>query len=139
MGHWKFLWGVMTGLAALLAPVQGLILCAAAFVAVDFATGVAASRRRARRGGEAWRFSSRRAWDTVLKLVFAMAGIVLAWMLDSVVITFVELHLAKLFTGFVCGVEFWSYLENASDISGQPIFRAFADLLKRKIDRLVKK
>jgi phage-related holin len=116
-----------------------LVLCAVAFVAIDFVTGVAASRRKARRGGEEWRFSSRRAWDTVLKLVFVMAGIVLAGMLDSVVITFVELHLARIFTGFVCGVEFWSYLENASEISGQPLFRNFAGMLKRKLDRILKK
>lgn len=64
-----------------------------------------------------------------------MAGIALAWMLDSIVLTFVELHLAKIFTGFVCGVEFWSYLENAADISGYPVFTAVKNLLKRKVDK----
>ena len=96
------------------------------------------SRRRARRIGLTWSFSSRRAWDTVLKLLFVMAGIVLAWLLDSVVLTFVELHLAKIFTGFVCGIEFWSYLENAADISGQPVFRALKKVLKRKVDESLK-
>jgi phage-related holin len=122
-------------LVALLAPIGGLILCALVFVAIDFVTGVMASRCRARRGGEEWVFSSRRAWDTVLKAIFVMAGIVLAWLLDSVVLTFVELHLAKIFTGFVCGVEFWSYLENAAEISGHPLFRAVRDLMKRRVDR----
>lgn len=135
----KYLCGVAAGLCALFAPVRGLALCALVFVAVDFATGVAASRCRARRGGTVWSFSSRRAWDTVLKLVFVMAGILLAWLLDSVVFTFVELHLAKVFTGFVCGVEFWSYLENAADISGHPVFRALRRLLERKVDDAVNK
>jgi phage-related holin len=134
----KYLWGAATAVAALLAPIQGLVLCALVFVAIDFATGVWASRCRARRAGVAWSFSSRRAWTTTLKLVFVMAGIMLAWLLDSVVLTFVELHLAKLFTGFVCGVEFWSYLENAADISGQPLFRAIKRLLKRKVDDTLK-
>jgi phage-related holin len=134
MENGKFLWGGTAGLAALLVPVRGLILCALLFVAIDFATGVVASRCRARREGKMWSFSSRRAWDTVLKTVFVMAGIVLAWLLDSVVLTFVELHLAKIFTGFVCGVEFWSYLENAATISGQPIFRTIRTLLKKKVD-----
>ncbi len=138
-GAVKYLWGGVTGLAALFVPVRGLVLCALVFVTIDFATGVAASRCRARRGGLAWGFSSRRAWDTVLKSVFVMAGIVLAWLLDSVVLTFVELHLAKIFTGFVCGVEFWSYLENAADISGQPVFRLLKRLLKRKVDRTLEK
>jgi phage-related holin len=131
----KYLWGGVTGLCALFAPVGGLVLCAVAFVAVDFATGVAASRYRARREGSEWSFSSRRAWDTVWKLVFVMAGILLAWLLDSVILSFVELNLARVFTGFVCGVEFWSYLENAADITGQPLFRQLADLLKRRLNR----
>lgn len=132
----KYLWGALTGIFALFVPVQGLVLCAAAFVATDFVTGVVASRCRARKAGLPWRFSSRRAWDTVLKLVFVMAGIALAWMIDSIVVTFIELHLAKIFTGFVCGVEFWSYLENASDISGQPLFRALKKLLRKRLDRV---
>lgn len=135
----KYLWGGVTGLCALFAPVQGLVLCAVAFVAIDFATGVAASHHRARRAGSEWKFSSRRAWDTVLKAIFVMAGILLAWLLDSVVLTFVELHLAKIFTGFVCGVEFWSYLENAADISGHPAFLALRRLMKRKVDDAMKK
>jgi phage-related holin len=109
------------------------------FVAIDFATGVIASRCRARRAGFSWRFSSRRAWNTVVKLIFVMAGIVLAWMLESVVLTFADLHLAKIFTGFVCGVEFWSYLENAADISGHPIFTALRNLLKGKVENTLNK
>jgi phage-related holin len=131
----RFLAGTVAGAFALLAPVQGLIVCAVIFVAIDFATGVVASRCRARRAGRQWRFSSRRAWDTALKLVMVMAGIVLAWLLDGVVSPLVEMHLARLFTGFVCGVEFWSYLENAADITGQPLFRTLRRLLKRHFDK----
>lgn len=131
----KYLWGCVTGFFALLVPIQGLIVCAMVFVAIDFATGIVASRIRARRAGLRWNFSSRRAWDTVTKLIFVMAGIALAWMLDSMVLTFVELHLARIFTGFICGVEFWSYLENAADITGHPVFTAVKNLLKKKVDR----
>ncbi|MDR2912442.1 MAG: phage holin family protein [Alistipes sp.] len=135
----KYAWGALAATVGLFVPVQGLIVCALVFVAIDFGTGVAASRLRARRAGVEWMFSSRRAWDTVLKGVFVMAGIALAWLLESVVLTFVELHLARIFTGFVCGVEFWSYLENAADISGHPLFRAVQRLLKRRVDEGLKK
>jgi phage-related holin len=135
----KYAWGVTSGVCALLVPIQGLIVCAMVFVAIDFATGVIASRCRARRAHLVWSFSSRRAWNTVVKLIFVMAGIVLAWMLESVVLTFTELHLAKIFTGFVCGVEFWSYLENAADISGHPIFTALRNLLKGKVENTLNK
>ncbi len=132
----KYLFGGVTGLFALLAPVQGLVLCAVAFVAIDFATGVAASRCKARRAGMPWKFSSRRAWDTVIKFVLVTAGIFLASLLDSVLATLVELNLARIFTGFVCGVEFCSYLENAADISGHPLFRALRRVLKRRIKQI---
>ncbi len=129
----KYLWCGVTGLFAMFVPIRGLLMCAIAFVTIDFVTGVAASRCRAQRDGAAWNFSSRRAWDTVLKLILVMAGIMLAWLLESMVLTFVELNPAKIFTGFVCGIEFCSYLENAADISGQPLFRTLRRLLKKKL------
>lgn len=131
----KFICGGLASAASIFAPIEGLVVCAVLFVAIDFGMGVAASHHRARREGLEWRFSSRRAWDTVLKAVFAMAGIALAWLLDSVVLTFVDLHLANIFAGFVCGVEFWSYLENAADLSGHPVFLAIRKLLKKKVDK----
>ncbi len=134
----KYLLAAGSGLAAIIAPIQGLVICAVVFVAIDFATGVWASRCRARRNNLIWTFSSRRAWDTAVKLVFVMAGIVLAWLLESVVLNFVQLNLAKIFTGFVCGMEFWSYLENAADISGHPLFRTLKNLLKKRVDNAVK-
>ncbi len=121
----KYLTGAVSAVAGLLAPVEPLAVCAAAFVAIDFVTGVLADRRRTLRNGGEWTFSSRKAWRTVTKMCFVMGGIVLAWLIDSLVECFAQIHLAKLFTGFVCGVEFWSYLENASELSGQPVFESF--------------
>jgi phage-related holin len=107
-----------------------------AFVAVDFLTGVLADRRRSRSEGRAWRFESRKAWKTIRKLSFVMAGIVLAWMLDGIASPFVELRLANLFTGFVCGVEFWSYLENASVVTGEGRFVDVLLLFGRRLRSL---
>lgn len=134
----RYFAGAASSLVALLAPIEGLVICAVVFVAIDFGTGVWASYKRARRAGLRWTFSSRRAWDTLTKLVFVMAGIALAHLLDGVILTFVELNLANIFTGFVCGVEFWSYLENAADISGHPLFRALKKLLKGRVDGSLK-
>jgi hypothetical protein len=38
-------------------------------------------------------------------------------MIDTLILDFMALNLTKLFTGFVCGVEMWSFLENACRIS----------------------
>ena len=118
----------------LLAPVQTLVCCALAFVCIDFVTGVVASRVRARRQRARWAFESAKAWRTVYTIVLVTVGIALTWLIDRFVLPFAELHLANLFTGFVCGVELWSYLENAAELSDHPLFRGLQKLMKQKID-----
>ena len=131
----KYLSGIVAGVMSFFAPVEPLLLCAMVFVAVDFLTGVLADRHKAHAEGRVWRFESAKAWKTVRKLSFVMAGIVLAWMMDSLMLPVVELRLANLFTGFVCGVEFWSYLENAAEISDHQIFRTLKKIMKNKLDK----
>ena len=47
----------------------------------------------------------------------------MSWLLDACLLGFMQLRLARVFTGFLCGVEFWSFLENAARLSGAPLFR----------------
>ena len=65
----------------------------------------------------------------------ATTGIVMAWAVDRHVLDFMDLHAARLFTGFACGVEFWSFLENAAQLSDAPLFR----WLKRYVRRRMRK
>lgn len=134
----KYAAGSGASALAFFAPVRPLVLCALAFIAIDFVTGVWAGRKRARLAGQLWGFESRRAWATVVKLAFVMGGIVLAWMIDTWVLEFMNLRLAKLFTGFVCGVEFWSYLENAAEISNHPVFLWLRRFMKKQLDERLK-
>lgn len=131
----KYLCGAILGIASFFAPVGPLVLCAVLFVGVDFVTGVLADRHKVRAVGGVWAFESRKAWHTVTKLSLVMVGIIMAWLIDAMLLPFMELRLANLFTGFVCGVEFWSYLENASAISGHDLFRSAADFLRSKFLR----
>ncbi len=134
----KYISGIIAGAMSFFAPVEPLLLCAMTFVAVDFLTGVLADRRKARANGTEWHFESRKAWHTVIKLCFVMGGIVLAWMMDSLLMPVAKLRLANIFTGFVCGVEFWSYLENATIASGAESFAEFAGYVKKYIKNLLK-
>ena len=133
----KYCSGGIMAILSILAPIQGLIICAVIFIAIDFVTGVTASYKKAQRNGTVWTFESGKAWNTVTKLAFVMAGIVLAWLIDFCILDFMNLRLANIFTGFVCGVEFWSYLENAADISDHPMFRKFGKLIKKNIDKKI--
>lgn len=129
----KYVCGAVSGAVGFFAPVHSLIICATVFVAIDFVTGIIAGRKKAMRAGLEWGIESRRAWNTVYKLGFVMAGIILAWLIDVYVLDFMGLRLANLFTGFVCGVEFWSYLENAAEISEHPLFRRLRRYMKGKV------
>ena len=106
--------GAAAGIAALFAPIGPLV---------------------ARREGRAWYFESREAWRTVLKLALAITAIAMAWLIDSCILDFMELNVARLFTGFTCGVELWSFLENASQLSDAPLFRWLRRYVRRRIRR----
>ena len=125
--------GAAAGVAAQVAPHRPL--GAGAGVLIDFLSGVAASRAAARRESRAWYFESREAWRTVLKLALAITAIAMAWLIDSCILNFMELNVARLFTGFTCGVELWSFLENASQLSDAPLFRWLRRYVRRRIRR----
>lgn len=128
----------VASLCGLLCPIAPLITTATLFIVVDFITGVVASHAEARREGRRWWFESRKAWRTVIKAGFVAIAIVMMWVLDYHVLEFMHLNMAKLFTGFVCGVELWSFLENAATISRAPLFEWMSRWVKRRVEREVK-
>ena len=134
MENWYRLFsGLAAGLAARFAPIAPAVGCAMLFVGIDFVTGVAADRALARRTGERWYFESAKAWRTVVKLALTLTTIVMAWLLDGLLAGLLELHAARLCTGFACGVEFWSFLENAAQLSDGPLFRLLRRYVRRRI------
>ena len=133
----KYASGLVAALAALLCPITPLIITASLFVAIDFLTGILASYVAAKNSGQKWRLESRKAWRTVYKLCFIVTGIVMTWLVDSLVLGFMELNLANLFTGFVCGVELWSFVENAATISQSKLFEWLSRWIKSKLRKEV--
>ena len=128
----RYFSGLMSAAASFFAPIGGTVVCAVVFVGVDFVTGVAADRSRTLRKGRQWRFESRRAWRTVKKAGFLVTAIAMAWMIDASILDFMELHTARLMAGFACGVELWSVLENASEISESPLFMQLRKFIKKE-------
>lgn len=127
--------GAAAALSALFAPIAPLVACTALFIGIDFLSGVAADRTSVLRAGGAWRFESRKAWRTVVKLALTLTAIAMAWLIESCVLGIPHLHLARLFTGFTCGVELWSFLENAAQLSDAPLFRWLRRYVGRRIRR----
>lgn len=113
-----------------------LFICVVIFEVVDFVTGVWKSAVESHRKGENFAFESVKAWRTIYKIVFILVGIILAEMLDKTM-SEERLRLANFFTAFACGVEFWSFLENAAVISDHPIFRWLRKYMRHKVEDAV--
>ena len=99
----RFVNGCVAGLVALFTPIVPLVWSVVGFIGFDFATGVLASRADARRIGQEWYFESREAWRTVEKLGFTVVTLCMTYVIDVVVLDFLNLNLTRLFAGFVCG------------------------------------
>lgn len=111
-----------------------LFISVVVFESIDFVTGVIKSKVVANRKGEKFAFESVKAWRTIYKFVFILIGIMMAEMLDNIISDESRFRFANYFTAFCCGVEFWSFLENAAVISDHPIFRWLRKFMKVKIE-----
>lgn len=131
----KFISGALLGLLSLFAPIKAIVLCALLFVAVDFVTGVLASRADARERGKRWYFSSCEAWRTIRKSGFVVLTIAMTWLIECCILNFVDLHLTRIVAGVICGVEMWSFLENASILSDAKLFGWLRQYVHRRIEQ----
>ncbi len=134
---YKFISGCVAALFALFAPIAPLIICTLLFIAIDFISGILADRKMARNEGRQWFFESGRAWHTILKAGLAIVALGMSWLIDSCILQFLHLNLAQLFAGFTCGIELWSFLENAAQLSDAPLFRWLRQFVHRRIRKEV--
>ena len=131
---YKVINGLMMSFVALFSPIQPVVMCALLFIAIDFVTGVLASRCEARRRGERWYFSSREAWRTIRKAGFVLLTIGMCWLVECCILSFMTLNLTRIIAGAICGVEMWSFLENASVLSDAKLFDWLRNYVKRKVE-----
>lgn len=129
----KYISGCVAGLMALLSPIVPLVWCVVGFIGFDFVTGVWASRAESKRLHSEWYFESREAWRTAEKLGFTIVALCMAYVIDVVLLDFLSLNLTRLFAGFVCGVEMWSFVENACRISDAPLLRHIRRFVRQRI------
>lgn len=131
----KIFAGLVAGfMAAFVQNLLPLFVAVTVFEAVDFVTGCIKSGVVAHRNHEKFAFESVKAWRTIYKFVFILVGVILAEMLDAIIAEDTRLRFANYFTAFCCGVEFWSFLENAAVISDHPIFRWLRQFMKIKVE-----
>lgn len=131
----KIMAGVFAGFAAMFTEnLLPLFVTVSIFEMVDFFTGCIKSYVVSTRNGKRFSFQSIKAWRTIYKYVFILIGIVLCELLDQSIAASTRLRFANYFTGFACGVELWSFLENAAIISDHQIFRWLRQFMKFKVE-----
>ena len=131
----KILSGFLASLmAAFVDNLLPLFLTATVFEFFDFVTGCWKSAIVSHRKKEHFAFESVKAWRTIYKYVLTLVGIMLAELLDHTLADESRLRLANFFTAGVCGVEFWSFLENAAVISNHPVFKWLRKFMKLKVE-----
>lgn len=131
----KMFAGVLAGFASVWTEnLLPLFIAVLVFEAVDFITGVMKSAVKAKREGRHFAFESVKCWRTIYKVFFLLVGVSLMEYLDRILAVDGRLRFANYFTAFCCGVEFWSFLENAAEISEHQIFRYLKRFMKEKVE-----
>lgn len=123
----KVVYGIIGAILSFFAPIGAFVLWMSIFVGIDLVSGIIAAKHR----GE--KLESKKLRATIDKLVWYFAAIFLAHGLDTQVLSFVVLYLASMTTGIICGVEFYSVLENAYSITGNRVFWILTQFTNKKI------
>ena len=128
--------GIFAGIAASFTnDLMPLFVIVLIFEVADFGTGVWKSAVVAKRSHKRFAFQSVKAWRTIVKLALMLLVIFLSEMLGKTLAEDGERwRLANYMTGFLCGVEMWSVLENAAVISEHPVFKWLRKFMKFKVE-----
>ena len=114
-------------------PIKLLAIAVIGFILADFVVGLVVSVRVRKQG-----LISKKVWRTVWKLIGAEICIILAWVMDTHVLTFLPtMFLPNIFAGIVCGADLWSILTNFAILSDHPAFRLIKKWGKTEIQKKI--
>lgn len=115
-------------------PIKEMLIFTAVFIGIDFFTGCIKSYAVAHRNHHKWIFSSEKAWRTIAKCSVALLGISLGFLYDKLILNDNGgWGVARAIAAFICGVEFWSWIENAAYISGWKIFLKLREIIENNV------
>jgi phage-related holin len=129
----KALTVAVVSLFSVFAQVKILAIVAFLFVLIDFVLGIIVSIRVRKQG-----VLSSKIYKTVWKIIGIEVSICLAYLLDTVVLNnTTSFYLANVFTGIICGADFWSILTHFAILSDHPVFRLIKKWGKAEIENKV--
>jgi len=112
-------------LISYLSPVKEIVHVLLIFIAVDFISGVWASRKRREK------IESRRFRKTLTKFLWYTVALILSYIMER---TFhlSWSNLSGIVGGFICFIELKSIFENITVITGEPVFMKILNLIRRR-------
>lgn len=118
---------IITGMIGFFEPLWVLMLWFLIFVACDTITGVWASvvERKI--------ITSNQLRKTVVKMMMYSMTIVLCHAIDTSMIPFIDLSLARITAAVISGIELYSILENCYRITGNRVFKTLTQFTLKKI------
>lgn len=120
-------------LSSMINELEPLFICVLIFILSDLITGIWRSKVVAERNNEAWGIEAKKLYRTLYKTIFIFLGIFLCWLLNTTCFPNMDINLSKLFCGFACAFEMWSFLENAAVISEHPVFKMLQKFMKKQL------
>ncbi|MBE6457555.1 MAG: phage holin family protein [Alphaproteobacteria bacterium] len=119
----NILYAFWAGVLAFFGPLKWWLCACAFFIIVDFITGCWVSRKR----GQTWQ--SQRFRESLNKSYSYMMVIICARMLELIL----QVSVSRYFTGFICGIEFYSILENFYHATGDRVFYILTQITNKKL------
>lgn len=131
----RFALCLSSGFIAYFAPIWINVSFVAFFIFIDTILGYRVSRLCGKKQVE-----SRRLWSTITKATEATLLIVGAHIIDTSIITSVDLHAVEFVSGAICCTEFVSWLESLKALHPNSlvlkvIYRIFGDVIKSKSEK----
>lgn len=129
----KMFFGALFGIGSVFSQIYVLYWLVIIFVVVDFITGVIADYKAHKKLSKKWYFESDKCWRTIYKLGFALISVSLVWLVELYCFGVENPFICRYIAAFICGAEFWSFLENSSEISGNKLFLQIKKFTKYKM------
>lgn len=124
-----------SGFIAYFAPIWVNVSFVAFFIFVDTILGYRVSRLFGKK-----QIESRRLWGTIAKATEAALLIVGAHIIDTSIVTSVNLHAVEFVSGVICCTEFVSWLESLkalhpNNLIVKIVYKVFGDVIKSKSEK----
>lgn len=135
----KFFAGCITGIVAFFAPLWATMLAVLFFIGIDAFLAYRVSNKLGH-----IKFQSRKLWKTINKIGEAMLLIIGAHIIDTTVITSINLHLVEIVSGIICGTELISWLESLTALRPKSLIlkvirTVFGDIIMDKSEKYLGK